>query len=76
MLALLIGYPLAYAIATRGGKWSTALLLLVVLPSLTTYLVRTLAWQTILDDSSPTVDVLQFLGLVAETAGCSRRRAP
>jgi spermidine/putrescine transport system permease protein len=66
VLALLIGYPLAYAIATRGGKWRTALLLLVLLPSLTTYLVRTLAWQTILDDSSPAVDVLQFIGMVPE----------
>ena len=66
MLALLIGYPLAYAIATRGGKWRTALILLVILPSLTTYLVRTLAWQTILDDSSPTVDVLQTLGLIGD----------
>jgi spermidine/putrescine transport system permease protein len=66
VLALLIGYPLAYAIATRGGKWRTALLLLVVLPSLTTYLVRTLAWETILDDASPTVDVLKYLGLAPE----------
>ena len=66
MLALLIGYPLAYAIATRGGKWRTALILLVILPSLTTYLVRTLAWQTILDDSSPTLDIMRSLGLVGE----------
>ncbi len=66
VLAFLIGYPLAYAIAVRGGKWKTALILLVVLPSLTTYLVRTLAWQTILDDASPAVDVLQFLGVIAD----------
>jgi spermidine/putrescine transport system permease protein len=66
VLALLIGYPLAYAIAIRGGKWKTALLLLVILPSLTTYLVRTLAWETILDDSSVAVNVLQFLGIIAD----------
>jgi len=66
VLALLIGYPLAYAIAVRGGRWKTALLLVVILPSLTTYLVRTLAWETILDDSSVAVNVLQFLGLVAD----------
>jgi spermidine/putrescine transport system permease protein len=66
LLALLIGYPLAYAIATRGGKWRTALILLVILPSLTTYLVRTLAWQTILDDSSPTLDIMRSLGLVSD----------
>jgi spermidine/putrescine transport system permease protein len=66
ILALAIGYPLAYAIATRGGKWRTALILLVILPSLTTYLVRTLAWQTILDDSSPTLDIMRTLGLVSD----------
>jgi spermidine/putrescine transport system permease protein len=66
ILALAIGYPLAYAIATRGGKWRTALILLVILPSLTTYLVRTLAWQTILDDSSPTLDLMRSLGLVSD----------
>jgi spermidine/putrescine transport system permease protein len=66
LIALAIGYPLAYSIATRGGKWKNALLLLVILPSLTTYLVRTLAWETILDDASPAVSVLQFIGIVPE----------
>ena len=66
VLALAIGFPLAYTIAVRGGKWRNALLLLVILPSLTTYLVRTLAWETILDDSSPAVNVLQFLGIVPD----------
>ena len=63
-LAFVIGYPLAYAIAFRGGRWRTALLLIVVLPFFTTYLVRTLAWQTILDDASPAVAILQAVGLV------------
>jgi spermidine/putrescine transport system permease protein len=66
ILALVIAFPLAYAIAVRGGKWKNALLLLVILPSLTTYLVRTLAWETILDDSSPAVNVLQFLGIIPD----------
>lgn len=66
LLALLIGYPLAYAIAFRGGRWRTALLLVVILPFFTTYLVRTLAWQTILDDASPAVSALQLVGLVPE----------
>ena len=48
--ALAIGYPLAYAIAFRGGKWKTALLLLVILPFFVTYLIRTLSWRR----SSPT----------------------
>ena len=65
-LAFVIGYPLAYFIALRSGRWRNALLLLVILPFFTTYLVRTLAWQTILDDQSVVVDVLKGLGLVAD----------
>ena len=65
-IAFAIGYPLAYVIAVRGGRWRNALLLLVILPFFTTYLVRTLAWQTILDDQSVVVDVLKTMGLVAD----------
>jgi spermidine/putrescine transport system permease protein len=67
LLALMIAYPLAYAIAFRGGKWKNALLLAVIAPFFTTYLIRTLAWQTILSDQSPTVDVLKALGFVGES---------
>jgi spermidine/putrescine transport system permease protein len=63
-LSLLIGYPLAYAIATRGGRWRNALLLMVILPFFVTYLVRTLAWETILDDSSFVVSALKTLQIV------------
>jgi len=64
--ALLIAYPLAYAIAFHGGKWRNALLLAVIAPFFTTYLIRTLSWQTILDDASPTVDFMRTIGLIAE----------
>ncbi len=49
--ALLIGYPLAYVIAFRGGRWRNALLLAVIAPFFVTYLIRTLSWETILSDS-------------------------
>ena len=65
-LALVIAYPLAYAIAFRGGRWKNLLLLAVIAPFFTTYLIRTLAWQTILSDQSPVVDTLRTIGLVAE----------
>jgi spermidine/putrescine transport system permease protein len=65
-IALLIAYPLAYAIAFRGGRWKNALLFAVVAPFFTTYLIRTLAWQTILSDDSPVVSTMQTLGLLAE----------
>src|SRR3954447_14352098 len=66
LLSLLIGYLLAYAIAFRGGRWRNALLLAVILPFFVTYLVRTLAWETILDDASPLVSVLQTLHLIPQ----------
>jgi spermidine/putrescine transport system permease protein len=65
-IALLIAYPLAYAIAFRGGKWKNAMLLAVVAPFFTTYLIRTLAWETILSDHGVVVDTLRTVGLVAD----------
>lgn len=73
LLALLIGYPLAYFIALRSGRWKNLLLFAVIAPFFTTYLVRTIAWKTMLSDGSPVVDVLTFLhlsdGQVLATAG-------
>lgn len=64
VLALLVSYPLAYWIAFRGGRWKNLLLLLVIAPFFVTYLIRTLAWQTILADDSIVVSVLQAVGIV------------
>jgi spermidine/putrescine transport system permease protein len=66
LAALLIGYPLAYVIAFRGGRWRNALLLAVIVPFFVTYLIRTLSWETILSDSGLVVNVLQAIGLVAD----------
>lgn len=67
VLALLIAYPLAYAIAIRASpRWRLLLLFAVIAPFFTTYLIRTIAWKTILSDSSPIVDVLQALTLVPD----------
>jgi spermidine/putrescine transport system permease protein len=66
VLALLIAYPLAYAIAFRGGRWKNAMLLAVIAPFFTTYLIRTLAWETILSDNGFVVNTMQTLGLVSE----------
>ncbi|HEX6601689.1 MAG TPA: ABC transporter permease, partial [Solirubrobacterales bacterium] len=63
VLALLIGYPLAYAIAFRAGRYKVLLLFAVIAPFFTTYLIRTIAWKTILSDDSPIVSVLQTLSL-------------
>jgi spermidine/putrescine transport system permease protein len=65
LIALLIGYPLAYVIAFRGGKWRNAMLLLVIVPFFVTYLIRTLSWETILSDSGIVVSTLKSIGVVS-----------
>ena len=64
-IALVISYPLAYWIAFRGGQWKNLLLLLVIAPFFVTYLIRTLAWQTILSDNGIVVSTLQHLHILA-----------
>jgi spermidine/putrescine transport system permease protein len=66
LFAFLIGYPLAYVIAFRGGRYRNALLLLVIVPFFVTYLIRTLSWETILSDSSIVLEVLRTVGIVSE----------
>jgi spermidine/putrescine transport system permease protein len=50
VLALLLGYPLAYFIAQKAGRWKNLVLVLVIAPFFTSFLIRTLAWRTILAD--------------------------
>jgi len=66
VIALLIAYPLAYAIAFKARRYRNVLLFLVVAPFFTTYLIRTLAWQTILSGDSPVLDVLAFFAIIPE----------
>jgi spermidine/putrescine transport system permease protein len=64
-IALAVSYPLAYWIAFRGGRWKNLFLLLVIAPFFVTYLIRTLAWETILSDNGLVVRLLRDVGLVA-----------
>jgi spermidine/putrescine transport system permease protein len=64
LLSLLIGYPLAYVIAFRGGRWRNAFLLAVIVPFFVTYLIRTLSWETILEDDGFIVNTLQSVGIL------------
>jgi spermidine/putrescine transport system permease protein len=64
--ALLISYPLAYFIAFRGGRWKNLLLLLIIAPFFVTYLIRTLAWQTILADEGVVASTLRSLHVLGE----------
>lgn len=63
LLTVVIGYPLAYFIAFRGGKYRNILLGLVVVPFFTSYLIRTLAWNNILADEGPVVSLINTLQL-------------
>ncbi len=60
-----IGYPLAYVIAFRGGRYRNLLLGLVVIPFFTTFLIRTIAWKTILADEGIVVGILRDVGILA-----------
>jgi spermidine/putrescine transport system permease protein len=62
--ALLLAYPLAYVLAFRAGRMRPVLLGLVILPFFTTFLVRTFAWKTILNDGGFVVRVLQAVHLL------------
>jgi len=63
-LCLLIAYPLSYAIAFKAGRWQSVLLLAVIAPFFTTYLIRTYAWQTILSNDGVVVDFFQSIGVL------------
>jgi spermidine/putrescine transport system permease protein len=64
VLSLLLGYPLAYAIAFKSGRWKNAMLVLVVAPFFTSFLVRTLAWKSILADNGFVVQTLHAVGIL------------
>jgi spermidine/putrescine transport system permease protein len=66
LIAFAIGYPLAYVIAFRGGRWRNALLLAVIVPFFVTYLIRTLSWESILTDDGFVVSTLQTIGVLSD----------
>lgn len=66
-LCILLGYPVAYTIALRvPRRWKSALLLLVVIPFWTSFLIRTYAWMVIFRTEGLINNVLQALHLIDE----------
>ena len=63
---VLLGYPLAYAIAFKSGRWKNLMLVLVIAPFFTSFLVRTLAWKSILADNGFVVELLKTLQVLPE----------
>jgi spermidine/putrescine transport system permease protein len=66
ILSLAIGYPIAYWISRYGGRHKAILLILVMLPFWTSYLIRTYAWMIILRDNGVANWALQTVGLTSE----------
>ena len=73
VMGLILAYPLAYYMAQKAGRWKNILLILVIAPFFTSFLIRTLAWRIILSDGGIVSDianatgfthVLSFLGLI------------
>jgi len=64
VLAILIAYPIAYMIAFKAGQWRSILLVLIIAPFFTSFLIRTLAWTTILSDNGPVTSFFRSIGLL------------
>jgi spermidine/putrescine transport system permease protein len=64
VLAMLIGYPMAYTIAFRGGRFKNILLLLVIMPFFTSFIIRTISWKFILADQGFVLGTLKDLGIL------------
>lgn len=66
LVCFLLGYPMAYWIATRSARWRNTLLLLLMIPFWTNFLVRTYAWILILRNTGLINNALMGLGLIGE----------
>lgn len=69
LLAVLLGYPVAYGIAKLPSRWRTVALILVVLPFWTNFLIRTYAWIVLLNSEGPLNKALLGLGIVDQPLG-------
>jgi spermidine/putrescine transport system permease protein len=67
LLALAIAYPLAYAIAFKSGRFKNILLVLIIAPFFTSFLLRTVAWKQILGEEGFVVPPLRTLGIISES---------
>jgi spermidine/putrescine transport system permease protein len=66
-LTMLIGYPMAYTIAFRGGRYKNILLLLVIMPFFTSFIIRTISWKFILADQGFLLGTLKDIGILDQS---------
>ena len=64
ILAFALGFPLAYAIAFRGGAYKNILLFMVIAPFFTSFLLRTISWKIILSDDGLVLGPLKAIGII------------
>ena len=64
VVCIILGYPLAYAIAFKAGRWKNLMLVAVIAPFFTSFLVRTLSWQYLLGDNEALVSILRSLQIL------------
>jgi spermidine/putrescine transport system permease protein len=60
----LIGFPFAYVLSRASRRWQTVLLIAVIVPFWTSFLVRTYAWIVLLQNNGPIESFLRWLGLL------------
>jgi spermidine/putrescine transport system permease protein len=66
LFTFLIGFPVAYYIAFRGGRYKNLLLFMVIAPFFTSFLIRTINWKIFLGDQGPLFGPLKAIGLLPE----------
>lgn len=66
LVCLALAFPLAYTIAYRAGRWRTILLFIVIAPFFTSFLLRVLAWKTVLSDDGFLLGPLKAIGVLPE----------
>ena len=66
LLCLALAFPLAYTIAYRAGRFRTILLFIVIAPFFTSFLLRVLAWKTVLGDDGFLLGPLKAIGVLPE----------
>lgn len=64
---IILGYPLAYAIAFKAGRWKNLMLVAVIAPFFTSFLIRTLSWQLLLGDQAWFAETLRSLQILGDT---------
>jgi spermidine/putrescine transport system permease protein len=66
VVCLALAFPLAYTIAYRAGRFRTLLLFIVIAPFFTSFLLRVLAWKTVLGDDGFLLGPLKSIGVLPE----------